>query len=846
MSPWPGDHQRDKELILKAVESREVGFYEQRFLRPDGTTGYYFSSFQGIYDDNGKLTAINGMVQDITERKEIEAGLEKTRKELVVIKKAEDEAHEFADNIINTVREPLITLDQDLRVVTASRSFYDFFKVKPEETVGQLIYDLGNKQWDIPKLRELLETILPEKTTFDDYEVEHDFATIGRRTMLLNARQIERGMGKERIILLAFEDITERRHFENLLEESELRYRRIFETATDGIVLLEKREGHIVHANPAAVKMMGYSEAEYIGKMLTDIGVPIDMDDFPMIMESLTKRGILNYEDVPIKSKSGQDVRADIYLVDRAKLAQCNIRDITERKKAEKSLHESEERYRTFFEKGPDGVVVLNPETAQIIEFNDQACRQLGFSREEFAQLRVPDIEVMETAKETQERIRSVFETGCHDFETLHRTKQGEIRHVHVTAQVIETTGSNVYHCICRDITERKQTEDEKEKLESQLFQAQKMESVGRLAGGVAHDYNNMLSVILGYAELALAKMNPGDPLRDYLLEILNAAMRSADITRQLLTFARKQAIAPQVLDLNENVGATLKMLQQLIGEDIDLNWHPRTNLWPVKMDPSQLDQILANLCVNARDAIAGVGKVTIETDKISFDKAYCKDHAGFVPGEYVLLAVSDDGFGMDKETRANLFEPFFTTKELGHGTGLGLATIYGIVKQNDGFINVYSEPGKGTTFRIYLPRHAGGAEEVKTEITAEIPKGHGETVLIVEDEASILTLSHRILDSLGYKVLTARSPGEAMALAAEHADSIHLLLTDVVMPEMNGRDLSARLLARYPDIKTLFMSGYTSDVIAHRGVLDEGVNFVQKPFSKKDLATKVRAALDE
>ena len=252
-----------------------------------------------------------------------------------------DEAREFAESIINTVREPLIALDQDLRVVTASRSFYEFFKVKPEETVGQLIYDLGNKQWDIPMLRELLETILPQKTTFDNYEVEHDFATIGRRIMLLNARQIQRGRGKERIILLAIEDITERKRLEDLLTESELRYRRIFETASDGIVLLEKREGHIVHANPAAEKMLGYSEEEYIGKKLQDIGVSLDMSDFPAIMQALNKSGILNYDDVPVKTRSGQYIDTDIYMVDRAKLAQCNIRDVSERKRALDALRES-------------------------------------------------------------------------------------------------------------------------------------------------------------------------------------------------------------------------------------------------------------------------------------------------------------------------------------------------------------------------------------------------------------------------------------------------------------------------------------------------------------------------
>ena len=280
-------------------------------------------------------------IEDITERREIENGLERARKELEVTKISEDEAREYAESIINTVREPLIALDQDLRVVTASRSFYGVFKVKPEETLGQLIYDLGNKQWNIPKLRELLETILPQKTTFDNYEVEHDFATIGWRIMLLNARQIKRVLGKERIILLAIEDITERKRLESLLTESEERFRRLFETASDGIVLLEKREGKITHANPATEKMLGYTKKESIGNKLQDIGVSLDMGDIQTLMQNLSKSGIINYNDVPVKTKSGQQIYTDIYLVDRARLVQCNIRDITDRKQAEEGIHAS-------------------------------------------------------------------------------------------------------------------------------------------------------------------------------------------------------------------------------------------------------------------------------------------------------------------------------------------------------------------------------------------------------------------------------------------------------------------------------------------------------------------------
>jgi len=355
-----------------------------------------------------------------------------------------------------------------------------------------------------------------------------------------------------------------------------------------------------------------------------------------------------------------------------------------------------------------------------------------------------------------------------------------------------------------------------------------------------------MLNVILGYAELALQKVSPAEPLYADLEEILKAASRSAEITQQLLAFARKQIIAPKVLELNETVKGMLKMLRRVIGEHIDLVWMPGAELWLVKMDPAQVDQILVNLCLNTRDAIADVGKITIETGNAVLDEAYCAGHAGFVAGEYVVMAVSDDGCGMDKETLDKIFEPFFTTKSVGQGTGLGLATVCGIVKQTGGFINVYSEPGKGTTFRIYLPRHAARVEEAPTAAGAEVRRGRGETVLLVEDEAQILNMAKLMMERLGYTVLTANTPDEAVQLAEKHAGQIHLLMTDVIMPEMNGRVLAERLLSTRPAMKCLFMSGYTANVIAHRGVLEEDVHFIQKPFSMRELAARVREALDQ
>jgi nitrogen-specific signal transduction histidine kinase/ActR/RegA family two-component response regulator len=380
--------------------------------------------------------------------------------------------------------------------------------------------------------------------------------------------------------------------------------------------------------------------------------------------------------------------------------------------------------------------------------------------------------------------------------------------------------------------------------LESQFQQAQKLESVGRLAGGVAHDYNNMLSIILGYAELALEKVDPSQPVYNDLQEIIKAAGRSTEITRQLLAFARKQIIAPRLIDLNDTVTGTLKMLNRFIGEDIELSWLPGKGLWPVMLDPSQLDQILMNLCVNARDAIKDVGKVTIETDRVTYDPDFCRRNKEFIPGTFVRLSVSDNGCGMDREILKNLFEPFFTTKSVGRGSGLGLSTVYGIVKQNQGFITVYSEPDKGSTFRVYLPCHGGNAVDPGRQSHESIIAGHGETILVVEDEAVILKMTRVMLEKIGYTVLTAATKDEAMETVEAHSGEIRLLISDVVMPEMNGRDLAAQMKRFSPDLKVLFMSGYTSDVIAHLGVLDKDLSFIQKPFSMIDLALKVNGVL--
>ncbi len=394
------------------------------------------------------------------------------------------------------------------------------------------------------------------------------------------------------------------------------------------------------------------------------------------------------------------------------------------------------------------------------------------------------------------------------------------------------------------DVTERKKAEQERETLQNQFSQMQKLDSIGRLAGGVAHDFNNMLSVIIGHSELMLEEMGPDHPLRADLNEMYKAARHSSELTRQLLAFARKQAVEPRVLDINETVEGMLKMIRRLIGEDIHLEWKPGSSLWAVRIDPSQMDQILANLCVNARDAMPQGGTITIRTENAFVDEEQCTRHADYVAGEFVRLEIGDDGCGMDAETLKHLFEPFYTTKQAGQGTGLGLATVYGVVKQNEGFVSVYSEPGQGSVFRIHFPRHMDAQARPPEEPRAQPAARGSETILLVEDDPAILRMTARILNGLGYTVLTAGAPEDAIGIAEAQSGGIHLLMTDVVMPQMNGRDLAERLRHSHPDIKRLFMSGYTADIIAHHGVLDEGVYFIQKPFVLKDLAFKIRDAL--
>lgn len=892
---WIGSHLQDHcdsynfnqmvGIIINEIENVREGrgvIFETVMLKKNGDPVPMEIHGKVIYDENDQPVRIQGVSRDITERKRVEKILRMNEERFSTIFRANPEAI------------ALVRID-DNHLIDVNKTWEKMTGYTREEAIGRNPLELN--LWVHPEQREQLVDMLKKQGTAKiETQIRNKFGEVGEA--LMSAEIIE--LNDERYLLTMAQDITERKQAEKALRYQEQLLQDMgslakvggweFDPAT-GKGTWTEQVAHIYELDPADGTNleigMRYHQGESRRKIETairdaiELGKPYDLE-----LELVTARG--NHKWVRTigqpKMENGQVVHV-----------RGSFQDITAQKRSEQRIDHLNRVLRAI--RDVNHLIVHERDPEMLIR---EACRLVVHHRGYASALIVLTDDTHKPVSWAESGLGGVFEPMtamfvrgqlppccaswpspdgllliddrekvCGDCPALTAYPDLDalcVRLVHdgVTfGYFIVSIGHRLageeeeralYSEMATDLAyalsfsklekARETAEQERRSLENQLRQAQKMESVGRLAGGVAHDFNNILGVIMGSAELAMEKTAADDPLNEFLKDIFNAANRSTKITRQLLAFARQQPISPQVIDLNDTVESMLKMLRRLIGEDIDLAWLPETVLWPVRMDPSQLDQILANLCVNARDAITDVGRVTIETDRVTFDEDYCAGHVGFIPGDFIMLAVSDDGCGMDKATLDIIFEPFFTTKELGQGTGLGLSTVYGIVKQNDGFINVYSEPEKGTTFKIYLPRHAGEVVDDNMTAKKELKKGSGETILVVEDDIALLHLVESILVSLGYTVLTAQTPTAAMQLAETFKEDIYLVITDVIMPEMNGRKLAQQLQTLYPDLKCLFMSGYTANVIAHRGILDEGVRFLQKPFSMSELAVKVKEAL--
>jgi PAS domain S-box-containing protein len=643
-------------------------------------------------------------------------------------------------------------------------------------------------------------------------------------------------------------DISERKRAEAVLRESEERLRGLFENARD-VVFTCDLQGNFTSLNAAGEQLTGYTRQEALESNFTRVVAPEYLELAKEMLARKAVGDVASIYELEIITKNGGRVLVEISsrtLHRDSQLigVQGSARDITARKRDEEALRRSEEQYRILFDSNPQPMWVYDLDTLAFLAVNEAAIKHYGYSRTTFLSMTLDNLHAEADAARLIVCARNISGLA-HCGEWRHCTSDGDTIDVEITANVIDFGNRRAGLVLVNDITQHKAAEKALRASEEQLQQSQKLEAIGQLAGGVAHDFNNLLTAIAGYSDLTLRLLTEEDPLRCNLIEIKKATERAASLTRQLLAFSRKQIMEPKILDLNAVVKDMSKMLSRLIGEDVELVTDLADEIGKVKADPGQVEQIIMNLVVNARDAMPHGGKVTIETQDVLLDETYVSRHMPVQPGEYTMLAISDTGMGMNRETQMHVFEPFFTTKSAGKGTGLGLSTVYGIVKQSGGYVWVYSELNNGTVFKVYLPRVQSGArdEKVKTSTTGAL-RG-SETILLVEDEEIVRRMARMILESSGYSVLEAGDVKDALRLCYENVSKIDLMLTDVIMPGMSGRVLAERVAVLCPELPVIFMSGYTDDAIVRHGILEEDIVFLQKPFTRDSLLTKVREAMN-
>jgi PAS domain S-box-containing protein len=778
-----------------------------------------------IRDAEGQITGLVGVTRDITEQKKAEEALRRSEAHLAA---GEELSHtgSWAWNLLTGE-------------LYWSQETYRIFGFEPSD--GKTSIDVSFlariHPEDQPKIQAGLDAAPTQREkTEADYRIVLPDGSMRHIHEIVYPLTDPAGKVVERHGVVI--DVTERKQAEDALRRSEERFRRLMESEIVG-VFVGDGEGRLIDANAAFLKMLAYNKEDLRGGTIRwDRMTPAEhLGVNERIAQQLAARGFTTAMETEYIRKDGSRVPVLVTLASldaHTSQAVGLAIDLTEFKRTEAEKG----RLATAIEQAGEAVVITDPQGT--IEYVNPAFTLItGYDRDEVLG---KNTRILKSGKQDpafyDQLWAAILKGETWRGEMINRRKDGSTYTEQMSITPVRGARGNITHFIAtkQDITERKL-------LEEQLRQAQKMEAVGRLAGGVAHDFNNLLTIISGYGELLRERMGPQDI--GYVEEIIRAGERAAGLTRQLLAFSRRQLLSPRVLNLNLVVADLEKMLRRLIGEDVELATVKHPGLGQVRADPGQIEQVIVNLAVNARDAMPQGGKLTIETANINLDVNYSRTHANVPPGPYVMLAVTDTGVGMDAEVQGHIFEPFFTTKEKGKGTGLGLATVYGIVKQSAGNIWVYSEPGRGSMFKIYLPRVDEVAiEEEKARARPQAARG-SETVLVVEDEEGVRSLVCTTLKSQGYKVLEASAPNEAISIVENFAEPIHLLLTDVVMPQMNGKELANRILAARSGTRVLYMSGYTDDAIIRHGVLDASTYFLQKPFTPGSLMQKVRDVLD-
>jgi len=846
------EHNADK--IFKIFHTvyltgETVKGFDWKINKKNGGTLDVESSVALLRDENGQPIGFRGIVRDISQRKQAERHLQL---------------------ITENIRDVIWTMDFNAHFTYVSPSVTAMLGYTPEE-----LMHLSFADYLTDDSRKLVEQAYAEE--LERLSASHDRMTDDHRLLEL---EIIRKDGERRWmevqpdfncdeqgvpfeVLGIARDITDRRKAEDAFRSTDKLYRIIVENVHDVVFVVDFNFRFIFASNHRA-RLTGYTPEEIMKIPLDKLLPPQSIE---VISRELTEA--MAHRMAPPPAGAWQPVTVEIELnhknggivwleisatfgrdnqgVPREIIA--TARDITARKKAELALEESEKRYRTIVENMNETITVLDLDLNYLYQ-SPSEIRVTGYTPEEIMKIPAeqqvtPESYTRGVAMLTEELEKEsggepVDPNRSRTIEMEFYRKDGGTIWLEMTASFTRDESGKPTGLLMagRNITERKKAEVEKETLEKQLSQSQKMETVGRLAGGVAHDFNNMLNVILGYLDLIKLKLPAGHLITEDVLEIEKAACRSRDLTQQLLAFSRKQIIRPQPVDLNNLIAATESTILRLMTEKTKLAFYPGNDLWTIKFDPVQAEQILINLAVNARDAMPEGGNIILETANVIIDEDYYASHLELPPGPYVLLTVSDTGSGIAKDHLPYIFEPFFTTKDLGKGTGLGLATVYGIVRQNNGSINVYSEPDRGSTFKIYLPCSADAGLILGMTPKPAATPGSG-SILLVEDNPMVLKLVTGMLTTLGYRVIASGNPLEALSQCEKEEMPLDLVITDVVMPFMSGRELRDRLLATRPDLKVLFMSGYPSNVIAQHGILEEGMEFIQKPFSLADMAAK-------